>query len=196
MKLKMAEKSLFAVLLRSPWWVSTLVAIGVFGAARLLLPAAYTAFAAFAALPFAVIACVAGWKQLRAPSGARIEAGLERLRAMPWEAFAAALEEGFRREGYAVTRMGGAMGGTAAGAADFALEKSGRLALAAAKRWKASRTGIEPLRDLYTAGAAREAGECLYLCAGEITANARAYAAQNNIRLLEGLELAKLAGAV
>lgn len=196
MRLKMAENSLFAILLRAPWWVSVLAAIGVFVAAWALLPAGYLALAAFAALPFAVIASVAGWKQLSTPSGARIAAALERLRAMPWEAFAAALEEGFRREGYAVTRMGGAMGGTAAGAADFALEKSGRLALAAARRWKASRTGVEPLRELCAAGEAREAGECLYLCAGDITATARAFAAQNRIRLLEGLELAKLAGAL
>ena len=185
MKLTLAENSLFAILLRTRWWVSVLVALVVFGVARFMLP---VEFAAFAASPFIVIAAVAGWKQLRVPSGARIESALGSVRAMSWEAFAAALEQGFRREGYAVTRI--------EGPADFSLEKNSRLSLAAAKRWKASRTGIEPLRELHAAGAAREAGECLYLCAGDITANARAFAAQNNIRLLEGLELAKLAGMV
>ena len=188
MKLKLAENSLFAILLRAHWWVSVLAALVIFGVARFMLP---IEFAAFAASPFIVIAAVAGWRQLRVPSDARIEAALERLRAMSWEAFAAALEEGFRRDGYAVTRI--------EGPADFSLEKNNRLSLAAAKRWKASRTGIEPLRELHAAGAALdpgEAGECLYLCAGDITDTARAYAAQNNIRLLEGLELAKLAGTV
>ena len=188
MKLTLADNSLFAILLRAQWWVSVLAALVIFGVARFLLP---VEFAAFAASPFVVIAAVTGWKQLRAPSGARIEAALERLRAMSWEVFAAALEEGFRREGYAVTRI--------EGPADFSLEKNSRLSLAAAKRWKASRTGIEPLRELHAAGAARDAdtfSECLYLCAGEVTDTARAFAAENNIRLLEGLELAKLAGAV
>jgi hypothetical protein len=32
------------------------------------------------------------------------------------------------------------------GAADFELERAGRLSLVAAKRWKASSTGVEPLK--------------------------------------------------
>ena len=39
MKWQMAENSLFAVLLRSPWWVSFLVAAGVFALMRYFLPA-------------------------------------------------------------------------------------------------------------------------------------------------------------
>ena len=185
MKLKMAENSIFAILLRNPWWVSLLVAAGTIAAARFFLPIEYAVYSGF---PFLVIAVVAGWKQLRAPSGKSIDAALERVRTMSWEAFAAALEEGFKREGYAVKRS--------LGAADFELEKNGRLSLAAAKRWKASRTGVEPLRDLRAAATTREAGECLYLCAGDITATARAYAADNKIRLIEGLELVKLAGTL
>ena len=180
---RLPEKSLFAVLLRSPWWVSLLVALGMFGGLRFVLPEGY---ALFAALPFLVIAAVAGWKQLRVPSGARLAAALEALRALPWEEFSAALEEGFRREGYRVSRLGGAP-------ADFELAKAGRVSLVGCKRWKASRTGIEPLRELHAAGAAREAQECIYVFAGEITENARAFAAENRIMLVQGAELVKLA---
>ena len=193
MKLKMAENSIFAILLRSPWWVSLLAGVGIVVAARLFLP---IEFAVFSGSPFLVIAAVVAWRQLRAPSGKSVDAALERVRTMSWEAFAAALEEGFKREGYAVKRVIG----TGAGAADFELEKNGRLSLAAAKRWKASRTGAEPLRDLCAAGNAPQfadtAGECLYLCAGDITDTARAYATENKIRLIEGLELVKLAGTL
>ena len=185
MNLRMHENSLFAVLLRAPWWVSVLVTAGIFAAARMLLPVKYELYAIFLALPTGVIAVVAGWRQFRAPSAESIAAALERLRAMPWEAFAAALEEGFRREGYAVTRIDGS--------ADFSLEKNSRLSLAAAKRWKASRTGVEPLRELHAAGEAREAA-CLYLSAGDITDTGRAFVAEKKIRLLEGLDLARLAG--
>ncbi len=183
MKLRLHENSLFAILLRARWWVSLLVGFGVFAGLRLLLPWGY---ALFAALPFAVIAAVALWRQLRVPSAARLAARLEALRALPWEAFAAALEAGFRREGYGVSRPVGAQ-------ADFELELAGRVSLVACKRWKASRTGVEPLRELHAAGLAREARECVYVCAGEITGQARAFAAQNGIRLVEGAELAKLA---
>jgi len=188
MKFKMAENSLFAILLRAPWWVSVLAAAAAIALVRFFLAIEY---ALFASTPFLIIAGIVIWRRLRTPSGARLEAALERVRAMSWEAFAAALEEGFRREGYLPKRS--------QGAADFELERYGRVSLAAAKRWKASRTGVEPLRELQAAAAAlpaEDAGECLYLCAGEITVTARAYAAEKNIRLVEGLELAKLAGVL
>ena len=183
MKLKMSEKSLFAVLLRSPWWVSVLVAFGSFVALRLIVPEVY---AFFGSLPFVVIAVVATWNQLRAPSTSKIAAGLEALRAMSWEEFARALEEGFRREGYAVKR--------AEGAADFELEKAGRVSLVCARRWKASVTGVEPLRELAAAGEKKEAGECVYVLASELTDKARAFALEKGIRRVEGLELVRLAG--
>lgn len=182
MKFKMAENSLFAVLLRAQWWVSVLVAFGSFLALRLVVPEAY---ALFGSLPFVVIAGVAIWKQLRAPSASKIAAGLEALRAMQWEHFARALEEGFRRAGYAVKR--------AEGAADFELEKAGRVSLVCARRWKAAVTGVEPLKELAAAGEKRGAGECVYVCAGELSDNAKAFALEKRIRRLEGAELAALA---
>ena len=178
----MHKNSLFAVLLRRPWWVSALVAIAIAGGLRLAIPALY---AAFAALPFAVISAYAAFQQLRAPSAGRIAGTLERVRAMPWEEFAGALEEAFRREGHTVSRIAGPQ-------ADLELARGARTALVACKRWKAVRTGVEPLRELEAARGAREAHECIYVAAGEVTDTARAFAAQKNIRLLDGAELAKL----
>lgn len=181
MKLKMSDKSLFATLLRSPAWVSILVAFGSFLALRLIVPEAY---AFIGSLPFVVIAVMATWKQLRAPSAAKIAAGLDALRAMSWEEFARSLEAGYRREGYAVKR--------ADGAADFELQKAGRVSLVCARRWKASVTGVEPLKDLAAAGEKREAGECAYVCAGEMTGNARRFAKEKRVRVVEGAELVGL----
>src|SRR5712691_9543262 len=160
MKWELNKNSLFAVLLRSPWWASALVAVALAAGLRLLIP---TSYAVFAALPFAVIAAYVGWQQLRAPSAGRIAGTLERLRAMSWEDFSAAMEQAYRREGYTVSRLG-----------------------------KATRTGIEPLRELEAARRAREAHGCIYVAAGEVTEGAREFAAQNSIRLVQGAELAKL----
>jgi restriction system protein len=184
MKWKMAENSLFAILLRAPWYVSVLVALGAFGLVRLFLDAG---FAFFGALPFIVIAFITIWRQLSRPGAAKVAARLEALRALSWEEFARALEEGFKREGYAVKRV--------AGAADFELEKAGRLSLVCARRWKAAATGVEPLKELAAAGEKREAAECLYVVAGDITANARAFAAEKAVRLVEGAALITLARA-
>jgi restriction system protein len=183
MKMTLPENSLFAILLRSRWWASLLVALGAFAVVRLFLD---EGFAFFAALPFIVIAMVALWKQFRVPSGARLDAAIEALRAMTWEEFARALERGYRRQGYVVKRV--------EGAADFELERAGRLSLVAARRWKASSTGVEPLKGLVAAGEAREAVECVYVLAGEMTQTAVGFAKKTNIKWMRGAELVKLVG--
>jgi restriction system protein len=184
MKLGLPQNSLFAILLRSRWWVSLLVALGAFSAVRLFLNEFY---AFFAALPFIVIAVMALRRQLRVPT-ARIDAAIGALRAMTWEEFARALEQGFRREGYIVKRV--------EGAADFELERAGRLSLVAAKRWKAASTGVDPLKQLVAAGEARQAVECVYVLAGEMTQNAMAFANKTKINRVRGADLVKLVGTV
>ena len=66
------------------------------------------------------------------------------------------------------------------------------MTLVACRRWKATRTGIEPLREFDAATAERGAFGRMYVAVGEVTANARAFAAQKSIRLLHDEELARL----
>jgi restriction system protein len=180
--MKLPENSLFAVLMRARWWVSALAGLGVLGAARLFVP---EGVALFAALPFFVISVVTAWKGMRMLRGARLDAALAKLREMPWEEFSRSLETGFRGEGYVVSRL--------QGAADFELQKGGAVSLVCARRWKAARTGVEPLKELAAAAAGRGAGECIHVTTGEITENAKMFAAQCRIRWLGGAELVKLA---
>src|SRR6267142_4172131 len=93
---------------------------------------------------------------------------LELVRAMSWDEFSATMEQAFRRDGNTVKRL--------SGGADFELVQGSRSTLVACKRWKAMRTGIEPLRELEDARRAREAAECIYVATGEVTAQARAFA--------------------
>ncbi len=71
MKFRMAEKSLFAVLLRSPWWVSMLVAAVLALLAAALLPAAYRLVGALSAAPFVVIGVFAAVRPWRLPARRR-----------------------------------------------------------------------------------------------------------------------------
>ena len=68
----MAEKSLFAVLLRSPWWISFVVVGLITLASGVLLPKEYFVVGALSGLPIFVVGCIAAWKQLRAPSPTRV----------------------------------------------------------------------------------------------------------------------------
>lgn len=185
MKWQMHENSLFAVLLRSPWWISAAIAAILGTLVAALVREEWRVFGLFSATPFAAISAMAAWRQMKAPSGARVASTLDAVRAMSWGDFAAALEEGFRRDGYQVSRV------DAAGA-DFEIAKAGRRAVVSGKRWKVARAGVDPLKALVGAKDAREAHECIYVLAGELSDNARRFAVEKRIRLVAGPELAKL----
>jgi len=178
----MHQNSLFALLLRSPWWISFAVAFGLFAVARMFVPETY---AVVVPIPILVVGCVAAWRQLRTPNAARVAERLAALRAMSWREFSGALEAAYQREGYAVKRVPGE-------AADFELTRDGERTLVSAKRWKVSRAGIEPLRVLAAAGGSDAVIVRRFIAAGELTEQARAFASGKGIRIVEGAELAAL----
>jgi restriction system protein len=189
MNFRMSEKSLFAILLRSPWWVSIAVAVGIAGLARVALPEQYMLGGMLASMPFLGIGIVAAWRQLRSPNAARVAAAIDVVGSMSWREFSSALENAFRRDGYETRRLAG-------NAADFEMTRAGRSSLVSCKRWKAASTGVEPLRDLDAAMSARDADDGIYVAVGGVTENARRFAAEKRLRLLEGVELANLIGVV
>jgi restriction system protein len=181
-KLRMADNSLFATLLRKPWWVSASIAmvIGMAGAA--LLPTDWRVVGILSGLPFAAIAAMAAWRQRHAPSESRVAQVEAIVRALPWPAFADLLEHAFRRDGHEVRRLDGPV--------DFELVRSGQTLLVSARRWKSARTGVKPLRELQ---AAREkaGAAALYIGLGEISEPVASFAAQNRIAFWRAAELAQ-----
>jgi restriction system protein len=188
-KFKMSEKSLFAVLLRSPWWVSFLLVAVVALLAGALLPDKYAGVGMLGGFPFFVIGCMAFWRQRNLPSDAHAEQVLQTLSGMGWRDFSALLETAFIRQGYSVTPL--------QGAADLQLEKKGVITLVSAKRWKAATMGVESLRELVAQRQALEAGNSVCISLGQVSDKARAYAAENRVTLISGVDLVVLtAGAV
>ncbi len=184
MKFKMSEKSLFAVLLRSPWWIS-FVLVGVIALlAGALLPKAYAGVGMLGGFPFFVIGCMAAWRQRNLPSAAEIENGLRMLSGMGWRDFSALLETAFNRQGSRVQHL--------QGAADMQLEKKGVFTLVSAKRWKAATLGVEPLRELVALRDELEASNCVFITLGQVSAKAQEYAAQNRITLIADADVVAL----
>ena len=176
MKLRMTKNSPFAMLLRSPWWIRAALALLMGLVAMALLPAQYRVVGALSGLPFVVIAVIAGRRQWHLPSAARVAQTQQTLARMAWPAFAALLEQAFRRDGCAV------QAGKSSGV-DFELERQGRRMLVSARRWKAAHTGLEVLRTLQAAREAAEAADALYIGLGPLSDNARPYAAQHRLAL-------------
>ena len=184
MKFKMSEKSLFAVLLRSPWWISFVLVAVIALAAGALLPKEYAGVGMLGGFPFFVIGCMAMWRQRNLPSAAELEKGMSMLSSMGWRDFSALLETAFTRQGYAVKHLNGA--------ADMQLEKKGVLTVVSAKRWKAAALGVESLRELVAARDALEARNCVCITLGQVSAKANEYAEQNRITLISDADLVAL----
>jgi restriction system protein len=180
-----SDKSLFARLLRAPWWVSFLVAAVVGASAFALFPKDLKAAGALSSGPFIVIGLIAAWKQRNTLSPSQIEATLEKLAAMSAREFADTLATAYERDGYAVTHV-------AKPGVDLSLEKNGYTTLVSCKRWKAANQGIEPLRELLTAMEKADTGRGIYVALNSVSDAAAQFAAKNGIRVLFGGELAAL----
>ena len=181
----MAQNSLFAILLRSPWWASLGLAVGLALLMRLLLPEQYAMAGMLGSFPFVIIAGMAAWKQLRAPSAAQLESTLQRLNAMNSREFADAIEAAFRAQGHEVRRL--QMPG-----ADLELSKGVRRTVVGFRRWKAATVGVEPLRELHAAQQRLEADASLYVAAGTLSDRAADFARSSQVQLMDKAALAEL----
>jgi len=185
MKFKMSEKSLFATLLRAPWWVSFLVMLAVALVAGALLPDAYKTAGMLGAFPFFVIGVMAAWRQRNAISANRIQELVEQARGMGWRDFSVLVEEALRQQGFVVTRLAG-------GPADFQIEKNGRITLVSAKRWKAATVGAEHLRELLAERESRDAFSCTCMSLGVFSQAAIDLANDSPMQLLGSANIAQL----
>lgn len=184
MKFKMPPNSLFAVLLRKPWWISLLIAVVLGLVAAALFPREYRVVGALSGFPFLVIAAVAAQRQWGLPSAARIQHTQEAVSVMTWPAFAALLTQAFERDGYSVKPGQGE-------AVDLLAERQGRVMAVNARRWKSARIGIETLRALQAGRDKAEAAQALCICLGELTDNARPFANAEGITIWQAAELAQ-----
>jgi restriction system protein len=185
MKFKMSDKSLFAILLRSPWWYSFLIAAVLLLLARVFLPEAFRAVGMLSSIPFAILGVIAAWRQRNKPSPERVSMALDQLAQMPWKQFLPIMEQAFVQQGFSVTQLN-------SNAADLQLEKLGRVTLVSCKRWKAATLGVEVLRDLKAMQISEEASYSACISLSLPTGVALKFAKENAIQLICQDELASL----
>lgn len=185
MKFKMAENSLFAILLRSRWWVSFLIGALWALLAAALVPQPYKMVGILGSLPFWALGFVAFVRQYDQPTPLQQQALLEDAAHKNWGEFAQHLQDAWTVEGYTVTRSPHAD-------ADFVLQRQGTTTVVSAKRWKAATHGTEPLRSLHQAMQALQADACAYVCIAPLQDTAQRYADAQQIAVLSGLTLATL----
>jgi restriction system protein len=176
-------RTLFSILLEQPWWISALVGVGLFGIAQLAFPPV----APFVALPFILIALYVAYRQMRTVSASQIEERLKAARELSWDQFSSAITHAYQQLGYTVEPVNKP-------AYDFTLTKQGRVTLLQCRRWKMNQLGVGPLQELVSTVASADAYNGICIAAGNISPQAREFAAEKPITLVTGHELAILVG--
>jgi restriction system protein len=115
------------------------------------------------------------------------------LRGMHWQDFEELVGEYYRRNGFWVEQHGGAM---ADGGIDLVLKKEDRTTLVQCKHWKARKVGVRPVRAFLGVMNHKNASKGIMVTSGHFTNEARDFAHQNRIELVEGHQLADMIHAV
>ena len=120
------------------------------------------------------------------------QTGIESIRALSWKEFEDLLGEAFRRQGYSVRENTGA---GPDGGIDLTIERKGNTYLVQCKQWRAQKVGVKIVREMLGLVTAHGAQGAIIVTSGMFTQEARAFASDKAIDLVEGHQLVKMIGA-
>lgn len=145
-------------------------------------------------LPFAfllggLVSFIKEKKRDRLYTTAANDSGADALFNMNWQEFEMLVEEHFRRKGYTAIRTGGQ---GADGGVDIILKKGSETYLVQCKQWKAFSLGVKPVRELYGVMASMYAVGGFVVCSGKFTREAREFAQNINVELIDGTGLHRM----
>ena len=142
---------------------------------------------------FIIGACVSSIKSKKRIKLLDKQSGIESIRDMSWQDFELLVGEAFRRKGFEVRENGG---GGADGGIDLVLSKNGKKSIVQCKRWKTFSIGVPLIRELYGVMTSERANDCIFVSSGNYTAEARLFAEDKPIWLIDGSELLEMVAGV
>ena len=142
---------------------------------------------------FIIGACVSSFRTKHRIKLLDKQSGIESIRDMSWQDFELLVGEAFRRKGFAVIENGG---GGADGGIDLVLTKNGKKSIVQCKRWKTFSIGVPLIRELYGVMTSERANDCIFVSSGNYTAEARLFAEDKPIWLIDGSQLLEMVAGV
>jgi len=106
-----------------------------------------------------------------------------------WREFEGLVGEAYRRQGYSVSENVSA--GPDEGV-DLVLKKDSNLVLVQCKQWRSTKVGVNVVREMYGVMTAKHATSAILITSGLFTQEAKNFAADKPIDLVEGNQLARL----
>lgn len=138
----------------------------------------------------AVVALAALIDALSRARRLRRQRALSDLAALSWQQFEELIADAFRRHGYRVREVGGR--GSADGGIDLVLIRDGETTVVQVKHWRRDRVGVQLVRELYGVQTAERAAHGAFVSLGQFTGDARQFAGQVGMTLVDGEELLRI----
>ncbi|MCC6542988.1 MAG: restriction endonuclease [Nitrospirae bacterium] len=111
---------------------------------------------------------------------------IDTVRNLNWKEFEELVGEAYRRQGYTVyeNTSAGPDGGI-----DLTLKKNGELILVQCKQWRNIKVGVDKVRELYGIQISQNANKSILMTSGFFTQEAKNFAANKPIDMVEGSQL-------
>jgi restriction system protein len=196
------DENILELLSQGPWWLSIALSAGAFVGFGVILPAIGPShpflrglaafgqqFAVIIAFIFLLPAPFAYWNSLRKRKLVDKQTDLESIRSLRWKEFEELVAEAYRRKGYSVSenKSPGSDGGI-----DLVLTKSGNSYLVQCKQWRTQKVNVRVVREMYGVMTAERATGVIIITSGVFTHDAKAFAENKPIDLIEGHQVADL----
>ena len=187
-----------------PWWVSVVVSAIVYVALSFIIPSFLSEnlftkgiavglplIAPYIAFLFLMPAPISAWNAWRKRQLLDNQTGIRSIRDLNWKQFEELVGEAYRRKGYRVieNHQLGADGGV-----DVRLEKDGFTHLVQCKHWKTQKVGVSTIREMFGLMAVEKAAGVIVITSGDFTEEAKAFARDKPIGLIDGKQLVSLIG--
>jgi restriction system protein len=188
------------IFLRTPWWVSLLVAGTAYAALDFGLPAYIDEsnpflkpfeplgplFAPWITGLVLLSGAIAQFGKVSRRKLLERQSGLNSIRAMSWQSFEKLVGEVYRQRGYRVEERGGE---GADGGIDLVLRHGDEIILVQCKHWKARQVGVATVRELYGVVVSENATRGILVTSGQFTPDACAFAKGKSLELVDGTAL-------
>lgn len=196
------KDGLLDMLMVAPWWVSVVLAALAYIALGIVpalvetenpfvrgfvqgLPrsAPYIAFLLLIPAPFAL------WNSWQRRQRLERQTSIDTIRELNWRHFEQLVADSYRRKGYRVSenRTPGPDGGI-----DLRVWQDEALTLVQCKHWRAQKVGVSTVRELYGVMTAENATAGAVVCTGTYTQQARYFARDKKIDLIDGAQVAHM----
>lgn len=200
------DETILDILAVCPWWVSVAVSAFTYCVLRFLIPSITLSspvlagipklgpmFAPWVSLLLLLPAPVSLFNLIRKKRLLDKQKDLVSIRDLSWKQFEELVGEAYRRQGYTVSENEGA---GPDGGVDIWLIKGGNRILVQCKQWKTQKIGVKVVREMYGLITAHQAAGAIIITSGLFTQEAKTFARDKPLDLVEGQQLAAMIESV